>query len=268
MLLTLQSAPDVAPEKRELNSLQRDHLGELAGIAPAAMDRLTVEEIRVKFGWQIDPRLLLFRRLTGRVTTQNADGIYRPAPNAIVRVDNTLCDLLHVRDAVLGGGVLVVGNVRREAIAEVRTGIDGNFGLWVPRFDIESILRWRSAHPAVSEVLSDVRARRRAAAGMVMPSVELHEQAAKVERLADVPDISFQVRIGDEHGDGEVAYSERFFDVEWSVGAIPAVELVASPNPEHAPFAIRHGIDGFSLHTGRPRNVAPLAPPDGRRRAG
>ena len=95
MLLTMQSVADITPEKRELNSLQRAHLGELAGIAPAAMDRLTVEEIRVKFGWQIDPRLLLFRRLTGRVTTQGADGVYRPAANVIVRVDNTLCDLLH-----------------------------------------------------------------------------------------------------------------------------------------------------------------------------
>lgn len=263
----MQPVTDLAPERRELNSIQRDRLGEIAGIAPAAMDRLTVEEIRVKFGWQIDPRLLLFRRLTGRVLHQDATGTYRPAANALVSVQSTLCDLLHVTDVVLGGGWLVVGRVRREQIAEVRTSADGNFGLWIPRFDIESILRWRSAHPAFSELIGDVRTRRRGA-GESVPSTHLSEQAAHVERMTDVPDISFQVRFADESGEGEVAYSERFFDVQWSVGAIPAVELVASPNPESAPFAIRHGLDGFSIHTGRPRHVAALAPADSRRRAG
>lgn len=263
----MQPATDLAPERRELNSLQRHRLGELAGIAPAAMDRLTVEEIRVKFGWQIDPRLLLFRRLTGRVMNRNwATGEFQPSANAAVSVDNTLCDLLHVTDVVLGGGWLVVGRVRREQIVEVRTSEDGGFGLWIPRFDIESILRWRSVHPAVAELLGDVRTRRRSH-GESLPTTDLSEQAARVERMVDVPDISFRVRLPTNGGE-EVAYSERFFDVQWSVGAIPAVDLVASPTPDSEPFAIRHGLDGFSLHLGRALNVAAHTPADIRRRAG
>jgi hypothetical protein len=259
----MQSDTDLTPERRELNSLQRARLGALAGIAPSALDRLTVEEVRGRFGWQIDPRLLLFRRLSGRVLTIDpAIGKPVPSAGATVSVDSTLCDLLHVTNEVQGGGWLVVGNVRREPIAEVLTGADGNFGLWIPRFDIESILRWRSAHPAVAELLGDLRTRRRAHAECV-PSADLPEQAARVERMSDVPDISFRVR---HAGDPDVAYSERFFDVQWGIGSIPAVELVAFPAVESTPFAIRHGLNGFSIHTGRPRDLTP--PTASCRRAG
>lgn len=261
----MQSDSDLSPERRELNSLQRVRLGALAGIAPSALDRLTVEEVRGRFGWQIDPRLLLFRRLSGRVLTLDpATGKPVPSVGATVAVDNTLCDILHATDEVLGGGWLVVGNVRREPIAEVLTGADGNFGLWIPRFDIESILRWRSTHPALAELLADVRTRRRVF-GDAVPANDLPEQAARVERMADVPDISFRVR---HAGEAEVAYSERFFDVQWGVGSIPAVEMVASPHTESTPFAIRHGLDGFSIHTGRPRDLTPPATPLTERRAG
>lgn len=261
----MQSNTDVSPERRELNSLQRVRLGALAGIAPSALDRLTLEEVRGRFGWQIDPRLLLFRRLSGRVLTLDAaSGKPMPSAGATVGVDNTLCDLLHVTDEVLGGGWLVVGNVRREPIAEVLTDAEGNFGLWIPRFDIESILRWRSTHPALAEVLGDVRTRRRTH-GESVPATNMPEQAARVERMMDVPDISFRVR---HAGNAGVDYSERYFDVHWGIGAIPAVEMVASPHPESTPFAIRHGLNGFSIHTGRPRNVTPPATPVSQRRAG
>jgi hypothetical protein len=258
----MQSNTDLAPERRELNSLQRARLGALAGIAPSALDRLTVEEVRGRFGWQIDPRLLLFRRLSGRVLSlDKATGRPMPSAGATVSVDNTLCDLLHVTDEVQGGGWLVVGNVRRARIAEVTTAVDGSFGLWIPRFDIESILRWRNAHPAVAELLGDVRTRRRKY-GESLPSADLPEQAARVERMTDVPDISFRVR---HAGDADVAYSERYFDVQWGIGSIPAVEMVASSAPESTPFAMRHGLEGFSIYTGRPRD--PTSSVD-RRRAG
>jgi len=262
--MTMQSDSDLAPERRELNSLQRARLGALAGIAPSALDRLTVEEVRGRFGWQIDPRLLLFRRLTGRVLSLDATGKPVSSAGAVVSVDNTLCDLLHVTDEVQGGGWLVVGNVRREPITEVTTDADGNFGLWVPRFDIESILRWRGAHPAVTELLGDLRTRRRMF-GESVPVTALPEQAARVERMTDVPDISFRVR---HAGDSEVAYSERYFDVQWGIGSIPAVEMVASPDPESTPFAIRHCLDGFSIHTGRRLDLSPPASPVCKRRVG
>lgn len=252
-----------APEKRELNSHERARLAELAGLQPEAFCRLTIEEIRSRFGWQIDPRLLLFRRLSGRVlSADNEIGNAIPVPEAVIRVDSTLSDLLHFADNVHGGGCVLMTNLRRETITTLTTSSQGEFSLWIPRFDIESLARWRTYHDAVGEVLSSARSLRRNGAAQQFSGPK---QAVHLERVADVPDIGFRVTLP---GVPEHEASEEFhFEVQWNVGAIAPVDLLIQ-NTSRDPRAFRHGIDHFSIHTGRAGNMATGTSVYGRRRAG
>lgn len=248
-----------APEKRELNSLERSRLAELAGLKPEAFCRLTIEEIRGRFGWQIDPRLLLFRRLSGKVLIRDEEcGNLVPVDGALVHIESTLSDLLHFADAIEGGGCLLMTHVRRERILSVTSSADGGFSAWIPRFDIESLVRWRASHSHAAEALDDARMLRKAGQNR-QPSGP--KQAVHLERIDDVPDIGFRLATP---GHPE---QESHFEVQWSIGAIAPVELRIH-NQTSDPRAFRHGIDGFSVHTGRARNLAADASADGRRRAG
>jgi hypothetical protein len=134
----------LAPDKAPLTASQATALASLTGIDASKFKGLSVAEISSEFRWQIDPNLLLFTRVCGQVVQPDpATGNLNPVPYATVQVGETVCSLL---------GFFPVGNpwtwffpfhCETEVVATVTTDPCGNFCVWVPRFMVEWILRFR-----------------------------------------------------------------------------------------------------------------------------
>jgi hypothetical protein len=132
------------PDQVPLTKLQAKRLSGLTGINADELAGLSVSEISTKFRWQIDPEYFFFRRICGKVVKKDpSTGIEYPVPFATVYAEDTDCSLL---------GLFPVDNpwawffpffCETEVIAETTTDACGNFCVWVPRFEIEWILRFR-----------------------------------------------------------------------------------------------------------------------------
>lgn len=133
-----------APDKTPLTGSQVTILASLSGIDAAKLKGLSISEIASEFQWQIDPNLLLFTRVCGQVVKLDpATGNLNPVPFATVYVEETVCSLF---------GFFPIGHpwvwffpflCHTEVIGQTTTDACGNFCIWVPRFIIEWILRFR-----------------------------------------------------------------------------------------------------------------------------
>ena len=97
--------------------------------------------------WRIDPHLLLFRRVCGQVVKRNAGtGELEGVPNATVHVEDTDCSF-HIFSPP-GWPMwswFFPFKCKREVIATARTDQCGHFCVWIPRWEIDWILKWRKA---------------------------------------------------------------------------------------------------------------------------
>ncbi|MEZ5316820.1 MAG: hypothetical protein R2752_05415 [Vicinamibacterales bacterium] len=133
-----------APDQRKLTERQALRLGALATIDAKPLAGLSVAEISDKFKWQIDPTLLFFRRICGRVVKKDpVTGEAYPVPFATVHVEDTDCSLLGYFPPAWPWGWFFPLGCRREEIATVTTDRCGRFCVFVPRFEIDWILQWR-----------------------------------------------------------------------------------------------------------------------------
>lgn len=138
------AAESPSPDQRKLTSLQASRLGQLADLDAKALVGLTVVEIGERFKWRLDPTWLLFRRICGRVVKKDPiTGIEYPVPFATVHVEDTDCHLVSYFPPSWPWGWHFPFKCRREVIATTVTDRCGRFCVWVPRFDIDWILRWR-----------------------------------------------------------------------------------------------------------------------------
>jgi len=155
------------PDQRKLSELQAERLAKITDLDAKDLVGLTHSEISEKFRFHIEPELLLFRKVCGRVVkTDPVTGIDYPVPFATVHVQDTDCSLL---------GYFPVGSpwawyfpfrCRREDIATAKTDECGNFCAWVPRWDIDHLLRWRHQRfcfpiaferPSLRDILDDLQ---------------------------------------------------------------------------------------------------------------
>jgi hypothetical protein len=105
---------------------------------------LSVADISDKLRWQIDPELLLFRRVCGKVVKKDpVTGTEYPVPFATVHVEDTDCSLLGYFPPAWPWGWFFPLFCRREEIATVVTDACGRFCVWIPRWEIDWILRFR-----------------------------------------------------------------------------------------------------------------------------
>jgi hypothetical protein len=103
-----------------------------------------VSEISQQFRWQIDPNLLLFRRICGKVVKKDPNtGIEYGVPFANVYAEDSDCSILGLFPIDLPWSWFFPIFCHTEVIAHTTTDACGNFCVWVPRFEIEWILRWR-----------------------------------------------------------------------------------------------------------------------------
>ena len=84
-----------APDERKLTSLQTKRLSAMTGVSAKELTGVTVAELSDRFKWRIDPNLLFFRRICGRVVKKDPNtGIEYPVPFATVTVEDTDCSLI------------------------------------------------------------------------------------------------------------------------------------------------------------------------------
>lgn len=133
---------EVNPDARPLNTLQAARLGELTGISAKELAGQTVAALSEKLKWRIDPEHFLFRKVCGKVV-KKVGGVEYPVPFATVIVEDTDCSLLGYFPSGWRWGWFFPLNCRREVLATVKTDKCGRFCVYVPRFDIDWILRWR-----------------------------------------------------------------------------------------------------------------------------
>jgi hypothetical protein len=144
---------DLDPDKRPLTKIQAERLGAIAKLDPGELAGRTVAELSEKLKWQIDPELFFFRRVCGRVVKKDpVTGIEYPVPFATVEVQDTDCRLIWYTPFNWRWGWFYPFHCRREVIATVKTDECGRFCVYVPRFDIDWILRWRRERVCLPDI--------------------------------------------------------------------------------------------------------------------
>lgn len=132
------------PDQLKLTPIQAERLGALSEVAAEELIGLTVTEISDKFRFRIDPMVLLFRKVCGKVVKKDpVTGIEYPVPYATVHVEDTDCSLLGFFPSGAKWAWYFPFRCRREVIATARTDECGRFCVWVPRWDIDWVLRFR-----------------------------------------------------------------------------------------------------------------------------
>src|SRR5215475_3722174 len=132
------------PDQRPLSVLQAKRLGALANVETKELSGLSVADIQAKLRWRVDPQLLLYRRICGRVVKKDpATGTEYPVPNAVVHVEDTDCHLLAFSPPSAKWTWFFPFYCTREEIGSAKTDDCGNFCVWIPRWDIDWILRFR-----------------------------------------------------------------------------------------------------------------------------
>jgi hypothetical protein len=141
----------MAPAKRppahlpdqKLTPMQTRRLAALAGVEAAELEGLTIAQAAERLSW-IDPQWFWFRELCGKVVKKDpVTGVEYPIPFATVNVQETECDLISYFPEGSPWAWHLPIFCRRETIGTVQTDQCGCFCVWVPRFEIEWILRWR-----------------------------------------------------------------------------------------------------------------------------
>ncbi|MGD0302888.1 MAG: hypothetical protein ABSE86_37945 [Bryobacteraceae bacterium] len=132
------------PDQMPLTKMQVERLSSLTGVAATKLNGLSVSEIGQQFRWQIDPNLLLFRRICGKVVKKDPNtGIEYGVPFATVYAEDTICNILGLFPIDVPWSWFFPFLCHTEVIGQTTTDACGNFCVWVPRFEIEWILRWR-----------------------------------------------------------------------------------------------------------------------------
>lgn len=157
---------DVPPDQIKLTQIQAERLSAMSDVAADELVGLTVAQIKEKFSFRIDPMLLFFRRVCGRVVKKDpVTGIEFPVPYATVHVEDTDCSLLGFFPPLARWAWYFPFFCRREVIATARTDECGNFCVWIPRWDIDWILRFRRERicfpiaferPSLRDLLDDI----------------------------------------------------------------------------------------------------------------
>ncbi len=134
----------VTPDRRVLSERSALRLSEISGINAKELAGSSIADISEKHRWRIDPELLLFRRICGRVVKKDpVTGEEHPVPFATVHVEDTDCSFLGLFPVESPWMWLFPVSCKRELITTVQTDACGRFCVWIPRFEIDWILRWR-----------------------------------------------------------------------------------------------------------------------------
>ncbi len=133
------------PTERVLSKVQADRLAGLSGHPADELVDRTVAHLADEFKWQIDPDLFRFERVCGKVVKVDpVTGLKYPVANATVDVRDVVCDWYWFFPVAFPWSwAFPLDFCRSEEVTRTTTDSCGNFCVWIPRFDIEWVLRWR-----------------------------------------------------------------------------------------------------------------------------
>ena len=132
------------PDQVILNNIQQQRLAMLSDLDKKEISGKNVIQLADELKWKTDPRIFLFRKICGKVVKKDpVTGIYYPVPFATVYIEDTDCNLLVYHPPRHPWSWHFPYFCKREVIATTHTDACGNFCVWIPRFDIDWILRWR-----------------------------------------------------------------------------------------------------------------------------
>lgn len=132
------------PEKFKVGKASAARLAALTGIDAGKLAGKTIGQLAKAFPFEIDPRFFFMRRVCGTVVkTDPVSGIDYPVPFATVQVEDTDCSLLGYFPVNSPWSWFFPFLCKREVIATVKTDECGKFCVWIPRFEIDWVLRWR-----------------------------------------------------------------------------------------------------------------------------
>ncbi|MBI1173269.1 hypothetical protein GC209_17920 [bacterium] len=132
------------PAKFMLGAASANRLAAMTGLPAEKLRDRSLQAISDEFRFHIDPMLLFFRKICGKVVkTDPVTHVDQPVPFATVQVEDTDCSFLGFFPVNSPWSWLFPFHCHREVIATTRTDECGNFCVWVPRFDIDWILRFR-----------------------------------------------------------------------------------------------------------------------------
>jgi hypothetical protein len=135
---------NLAPDRYPLKKIQAKRLAALTGLKADDLAGKSVADLQAKYQWIIDPFFFLFRRICGRVVRKDPNtGVEYPVPFATVHVEDTDCDLLAYFPKVHPWAWYFPYHCHREEIGTAKTDSCGRFCVWIPRFDVDWIFRWR-----------------------------------------------------------------------------------------------------------------------------
>jgi hypothetical protein len=134
----------VSPDKVKLNRIQAQRLSSLTKVNVKEIEGRDIAELSTSLKWRIDPEWFLFRRVCGQVVRWDPNsGQYQPVPFATVHVLDTECDFLGYFPYKTKWTWLYPIFCYEEQITQVVTDECGHFCVWIPRFDIDWVVRWR-----------------------------------------------------------------------------------------------------------------------------
>jgi hypothetical protein len=182
------------PDRRPLSGLQAARLSGLTDLPVSELEGHTIAELSEQLRWIVDPGLWLFERVCGQVVkTDPVSGVDLPVPGATVEVFDTVCDYWGFFPEPWLWGWLFPVHCERELICKTHTDECGNFCFWIPRFEIDWILRWREERlcfpellvkPSLGDLLERLSAQR------AMPNLNLPDPAGLVSRLRPGGDLA------------------------------------------------------------------------------
>lgn len=143
-MATTKEKKEATPDRRPITPIQAKRLVSLTGVSEKEIVGKTIAELAEKLKWQIDPELFLFRRICGRVVKKDpVTGVEYPVPFATVHVEDTDCSFIGLFPPKSPWSWLFPLFCHREEIASVVTDACGHFCVFVPRWEIDWILRFR-----------------------------------------------------------------------------------------------------------------------------
>ena len=144
----------VTPDLRPITRRQAQRLARVARVPAESLEGVRVAELEERLRWRIDPNLLLFRRICGKVVKQDPlTGALQPVPNATVHVLDTDCSFVGFFPGGSPWFWLWPFACTTEELATVTTDACGRFCVWIPAFDVDHYLRFRLERVCFPEIV-------------------------------------------------------------------------------------------------------------------
>ncbi|HMN95906.1 MAG TPA: hypothetical protein PKC43_10010 [Phycisphaerales bacterium] len=141
-------------EERPLTAIQARRLASISGIDAGEFKGRTLAAITDTLRWKLNPELFFMRKVCGRVVRKDPQtGEEQPVPFATVHVEDTDCSLLHFSPPNWPWSWFFPLKCDREVIATAKTDACGRFCVWIPRFDVDWVLKWRKKFVCYGEIL-------------------------------------------------------------------------------------------------------------------